>query len=250
VLLAVGRVSKINQKDVVSPGHGNPTTIEGGDTVTFKMAALTSLVSTEADKTKFKITEPAGQATPAAGDLPTLKNKGKDVPVFELGTRITDVKATYEFGFEFKDNSTPAVFADYAPYILRDGEGSAVRQMGTTLDLGFTKAAVESLKTNFSSNRVELPSTLTIEFNTQEDGLCTLFFRAPVYMFGMKESYFWGELVKHTKWYIQGGLDNSLLDDGSGKRDLYTNGTGGSILLGIGNYTIRDKPGSEVEIEW
>jgi hypothetical protein len=97
---------------------------------------------------------------------------------------------------------------------------------------------------------VPFPSTFGIKFNTQYDGLCTIFLRIPVYMFGVTISSPYGEDITHTKWYIQSGLDNSMLDDGSGEWTATSNGTGGSILFGIGNYLYREKPGVEVEIDW
>jgi hypothetical protein len=248
VLLAVGLVSKINNK--ASGDAGYKSTIEGGDSVTFKMAALVSSVSTNPGTTTFKVTAPTTEVT-STTNLKTIKNKGKFIPVFVLNPVIDNVTATYAFEFQFKDNSTPPTFGDYAKYVIKDGEGTAVRQMGTTLDVGYTKAAVGGLTTpNFFDDLDVLPPLLQIKFNTQDDGLCTIFLRSAVYMFGVKESLYYGDPIRHTKWYIQGGLDNSVLDDGSGKRDLLTNGTGGSILLGIGVYDKIDKPGVEVEIDW
>jgi hypothetical protein len=249
VLLAVGRVSKIDSVDV---GPGN-TEIVGGNTVTFKMAALTTLITNDPGNTDFAITGGPGVEPTSAisGDIPTLKNRGVEIPVFAVPKQTTGVTASYQFGFTFLNDPNPD-FADYAPFIINAGTPtSVIRQMGTTLDSGYRRAAVTTLVTTGFAKDDPLPQTLNISFNTLEDGLCTIFLRIPVYMFGVDHSlYYETDKVNHTKWYIQSGLDNSLLDDGSAKWDQDTNGTGGSILLGIGAYGYRDEPGSEIEIEW
>jgi hypothetical protein len=225
VLLAVGLVSRINGTAYTyvadSPTGGK---ITGGNTVTFKMAALTSKILMDRATTNFKITGGARvePTTHNPGDLPSLQTKGKDVPIYVLPKETLDVTAEYEFAFEYKDGTQPT-FDDYAQYIIiAPGTGDRViRQMGTTLEAGYRRATMDNLATTaatFIAGTDPLPSTLEINFDTQQDGLCTIFLRIPVYMFGVEETTpYPPETVRHTKWYIQSGLDNSMLDDGSGE---------------------------------
>jgi len=129
--------------------------------------------------------------------------------------------------------------------------------MGTTLEGGYTKAALTVALTSTFVDSDPLPQTLEFKITTQDSGLCTVFFRIPVYMCGIDETTtLYGETVRHTKWYVQSGLDNSVLDTGSGIRSgtgqsVAANGTGGSILLGIGkDYNYRENDRAEIEIEW
>jgi len=284
ILLAVGKISKVNSTAFVpSNDHSNPTPIKNGDTVTFKMAALTSMVTNSGTNTggripsSFKITatgttttttDPAYIApTAVIDDLPTLPFRGTNIPVYRVANSTeagaTAITAEYKFGFSERETTSPfdpkpladADFSKYGQYIIRKQDNPSIRTMGTTLENGYTKAALSVSITTPFADGTELPQTLAFTIATQDSGLCTLFFRIPVYMCGIdiSKSEF-KEDVRHTKWYVQSGLDNSVLDTGTLNRSgepVAANGTGGSILLGIGkDYDYKEKDRAEVEIGW
>jgi len=272
ILLAVGKISKVNSTAYVS---GTATPIKNGDTVTFKMVALTSAV-TDDNTSKFKITATGTTTTATDPDyipttalttpkLPTLKFRNTKIPVYRVANSTeagsTAITATYEFGFSEKNptaGSPPVAvttFSDYGKYIIRKQDAPSIRTMGTTLENGYTKAALNVIITTTFANDDVLPQTIAFTITTQDSGLCTIFFRIPVYMCGIDTSVTpYGETVRHTKWYVQSGLDNSVLDTGSLDRSgepVAANATGGSILLGIGkDYDYKEKDRAEVEVGW
>jgi len=275
ILLAVGKISKVNNTAFVE-GTTSKLEVKNGDTVTFKMVALTSSV-TDTATSSFQIlttgtsttaTDPgyiAKTASIAAGDFPTLLYRNQAIPVYRVANSTeagsTAITASYTFGFSEKNpiaGGLPipvSTFADYGKYIRRKQDDPTIRTMGTTLENGYTKAALTVDITTSFADGAALPSTLAFTLTTYDSGLCTIFFRIPVFMCGIDESTTeWGETVKHTKWYVQSGLDNSVLDTGTVNRigePVVANGSGGSILLGIGNdYNYKEKDRGEVIINW
>jgi hypothetical protein len=226
------------------------------------MCALTSSISGDPGLTTFKITDTGSAAIETTAALngaskliPTLEFKDKDIPVFRIANKTEAAGNTIraEYGFEFKYVEAPfAILFDPYSYVINDGE-PAIRAMGTNLGTGYAKAMVGVDITNPFGTPVPLPSTLNLEIEPDDSGLCTIFFRIPVYMGGLREHdpIYGSDPIPHTKWYLQSGLDNSLLDDGSLLRaGAAANGTGGAILLGVGeDYDYKEKEGLEIEID-
>jgi len=240
-LLAVGLVSAINGTAVTYP-IAAATPIAKGDKVTFKMGKLSSLVSGTGSTTTFKILTPT--ATPT-GALPTQKFNGTDIPVYEVAASET---ATASYTLSISGGLASANTTTHFSYVILRGAGK-VNSMGATLDNGQKKTKIENASisnatASDASANAPLPATLALTFDTTTDGVCQIAIEVPVQAVNAANS-------PHP-WFVRGGLPNGNLDAGTGVMDynLAVDGSGGSILLGIGDTYMALKTDNEVVIDW
>jgi len=248
-LLAVGRVSAVTVNGTATPVSTYPITtstpVPKGSKVTFKMAAFDAFVSGNGGTTKFSITAPIAYITPTTGPtatLPTQAYKGVPIPVYELPAGATGtgaVTAEYLIGI---GGGTLAAYS-HSQYIKVRAAGK-INSMGPTLDNGQKKTLIANASiTNAATVGSSLASPLLFKFDTTTNGVCQIAFELPVC--AMKDD---GDDSFH--WVIRGGLNNGVFDDGSGAATIgaSADATGGSILLGIGNYLVTNKD-NEIEID-
>ena len=261
ILLGVGVVDETSTDggttftsghNIVGGAVGTATT-----NVKFLITPLVTGVSTTANLSKFTITGGTGvTATPnTATSLPELEtNPGgpsAKVPVFELpAVAVTGVTAAWQFSgsdteYVVVTNVTPGTLVTAAAYInphQTSETGQAVSVTGITQNDSPTHTAITIDETTLDD--IITSGGFRIVFTTtavSPGAFGTLALSVPVKLAipdmgtlrpNGTSAGTAGTVASVGGWHLRGGLDNTALDNGTG--------TGGRVLLRIGNPTVSD----------
>ena len=239
-LLAVGLITASNG------GSGNADITPSTNQVTFTLSALETSVAAATTST-FKIVGPDPYATAdvVAGTFPTARIglSQYPVPIFRVPKNETGVEA------EFVITTTGVAFTNYAPGIRGLPTWTATT---ATLPRAIFTSGVSATNGDLpvrpllisagaitspppSGGAVASDGKIEFEFNTpDDDGLSRIALALPVVAIS-NDAAGGGVHSNPITWYIRGGLENNLLDEGAAARSV-----GGAILLGIGNINIID----------
>jgi len=236
-LLAVGKITYVDSTAISNAVNITSAT----KSVTFALFPLVTDVNgkiqTGSDVSSFQILTPTeGDADDpdeyktivkyATKELPYAKLGNKNFPIFLIPN---DALATASFGLALGGSAS---FTDYNAAIrVLPGSSCKLYAAGVAYDdnppvvLEMTSSKIVSPYT--STGTVQLPATIDMELiakNASENGICKIAIEVAVVALGTTEA-------PHT-WYVRGGLQNGLYDEGATLQS-----TGGSILIGIGNIT-------------
>ena len=214
VLLAIGELSKVN-------GSTGTNITSTTSEVTFTLSALTSDA-----RTSFAIT---GPTTPADySSIPVLDKiiSGTVYPVFHIPPNANTTTATYKI-------ASP----HWAGVTIGDTTTGAITIEGTTVG-GVTAAGTLSGtitgNTNFATPSHADNGKFDITITSNTAGFAKLYFKVPVYAHNSTSGA--------ETWYLQGGLVNSDLDQGTTYAN--TNETsGGAVYIRVEEFVEIDVDG-------
>jgi len=225
-LLAVGIISANDGSLTI--GEITPTT----RSVTFTLEALLTDVL-PSPLSSFKITAPAGPPSYLTSSYTTLNFPkvlfdSKILPMFLVPKDDTTIEATFSIKTTLNDFE-----ADYCPgiYVVDDG---VVYSRGVSSLNGDAPVLVDAtISAPEADDTMIADIAITIK-TPDEDGLSRIAVSVPVCAIdpGDVPTNAYAEPVI---WYIRGGLQNGLFDEGA-----ITNSIGGAILLGVGGVSIID----------
>jgi len=216
---------------VITANNGSSATVgtidEDTTSVTFTMSPLLNDVRAHVNSS-FQITGPGTPTTSYTTNFPTARlGTGRVIPMFVV-PKDESVAATYTI-YTGAIGAT-STFADFADgIIVGPATGSKVFRAGISSMDGEVPVLVDDTTTIDATVIVPdapFPSDgiipLTID-TPNEAGLCKIALQVPVYAIGLSTA------SPAMTWYIRGGLENSLFDEGAENKSI-----GGAILLGIG----------------
>ena len=250
-LLAVGLLTKVGGTTADATNKITITTKE----VTFTLMPILSNIEAHPTDSTFQITGlPTALANPAAaeydltadiapGDFPTAPPSvyKKPVPLYLIPKNVTGgtddkIEASFKITMPTVVSPLTGDFADYQPGIYALGTGTAYPEwisggFGTFANITATVSNVTAdAVLNLSDGGTPTPAyRFTFNIITPADDFyCKLYFKVPVCPIS-DDATADGEAP--LTWYIQGGLENHLLDE----NEVNEKSTGGALLLGVGN---------------
>ena len=226
-LLAVGIIT--------TPGDGVIT--PAMNSITFTLAALTTDVKADPAST-FKITADKDVTTYpltaaySSTNFPKARLDGKVIPMFVVPKDDSSITATFSIGAGGGD------FTDYSDgmYILPvTAPAKNVYSKGISSMAGDAPVEVTaSFATLAAGDNFPADGVIDLDITTpDEDGLSRIAIELPVCAIATDADP--GLVANPITWYIRGGLQNGLFDEGAAKKSI-----GGAILLGIGAVTSYD----------
>ena len=212
-------------EDMMLLGVGKVTDIDGGGTTTEVTTTSTYVEFTvSALETDVKNDPINSTFIPAVWNVVEIKVGDNDIPVFMLDANIT-TNATFDINcadtslFNQIILQGPASFPT-KPYVWMGSDGDLPIDLDTVTHIGGVVDSPLPIPIDISILTFD-----NINANNTKGGLCLLTYSIPVYLSDNATAT--GGAAK--TWYLKGGLNNNILDEGY---DLM--GMGGAVLIGSG----------------
>ena len=229
-------------------------TVPGGDLTVAAIGGFEEITMTTTtvgnDTTTGGLTAGGVITISNTGDLaPSFRSYTAGTPAVAAGTRAPGVQATFSIGLPTVaipgDSPNNFNFAtDYGPGIFLGGNGTVDQTIVLTEQFPFSNTVDVLITAPRLANTAGAPATTAVNFKDLDpdgtgalvrmdiitadaDYYTKIFFQIPVKAISDENDKV--GVVANT-WYIRGGLENLLPDEGATMQSL-----GGAILLGIGN---------------
>jgi hypothetical protein len=233
-LLAVGELTAVD-------GTTSKTITDASRTVTFALTPLHNDIyaaATDPSDSTFKITGGA-PLTSSLTAFETVTIDGWNYPVYELPTNGAAITATYAVENLPASGIVLAAAPKVIPKLIE------VPEYYKAMDV---RGSFTGLTYSGTSPGTSLPAPVTgvTTFNlgliTQSnEGLIKLCFEIPINAWSIDDGYNKNTLltdVKPGRWFIRGGISNTILDMGVSR-----DSEGGAVLIGVGTYEMPSKSG-------